>query len=129
MSTVDLQKLAALRDADTLLRGDYRRRAELARDALAQLHERQADHLGAARDDGQRHALGELFALSSEALERQAPEQLERVGLNVRAVRAIVDARARVAALQADAQAMAPRVSRSAALIAKLEKFAMEQHA
>ena len=120
--SIDLVKLAAMRDAHDRLHAEYKSAAERARDAQTD-----AMRLRAVSPSGspeQKSMQSRILQLPLSEMGNTPAEALRVAGIDPRYMRRIVDAQTRANALRSQAEALAPALRRSGLLITRINEFA-----
>lgn len=119
--TIDLQKVAELRDAAARQHADYLDIAARARDARTEAGRARAELFADPMIESP------LMHASAEELELTALDELERAGITIRAVRNLVLAERRARALAEQAERAAGEVRSRAELLARIDAYLRQQ--
>jgi len=122
-NTIDLEKLAAMRDAHARLHAQYRDVAERSR--IAQADAAQLRNMQPGGDATQKAMAMRYLSLPLAELQLVPADHLQAVRIDPRFVQRLAAAHARADALKAEAAALAPALRRSGLLIAKVNEYAL----
>lgn len=120
--SIDLSKLATMRDAHARLHAQYKDVAERARSAKGDVAQLRGISLGGTYE--QKAMAAKILALPIAELQALPPETLQAVRIDPRYVQRLVAAQARAEALANEAAELAPALRRSGLLISKVNEYA-----